>query len=261
VLDVVGIEARYGPVVALRGISLRVGAGEIVALIGANGAGKSTLTKVIAGIMAPAAGSIAFNGRAIERAKPRQRIVAGLSLVPEGRQIFTTLTVKENLLLGLYSTPIARVERDKRVKEMCKLFPILAERLDSPSGNLSGGQQQMLAIARGFISTPTLLLDETSLGLSPKLTTEVFATLETLRSRGISILLSEQNARASLMIADRGYVLELGSIVMSGTGSELRNDPELARRYLGSGARISSASKEREERASQLTAITELMST
>jgi branched-chain amino acid transport system ATP-binding protein len=237
-LELAGIEAGYGDTAVLHGIDLEIRAGEIVALIGANGAGKTTLAKVISGLLPARRGRIRFEGAAIERLSPRARIARGIAQVPEGRQIVSGLTVRENLQLGAYTR-----RRDfgaggiaTLVSEACRQFPVLEERLDTLAGNLSGGQQQMLAIARALMIEPKLLiLDEPSIGLSPLLVSEIFGHIAGLRSRGLAILLSEQNARMSLAIADRGYVMEMGRIVLAGPGPQLLDDPEVAARYLGMG--------------------------
>jgi branched-chain amino acid transport system ATP-binding protein len=237
-LDLSGIEAGYGDITVLHGIDLEVGAGEIVALIGANGAGKTTLAKVISGLLPARRGGISFAGEAIGRLSPQARIARGVAQVPEGRQIVSGFTVRENLRLGAYTKRRALGESGMvaRIAEACRQFPVLEERLDSLAGNLSGGQQQMLAIARALMVEPKLLiLDEPSIGLSPLLVGEIFRQIESLRAHGIGILLSEQNARMSLAIADRAYVIEMGRVVLSGRGADLLDDPEVAARYLGMG--------------------------
>jgi branched-chain amino acid transport system ATP-binding protein len=235
-LELKALTAGYGDAAILHSIELTVGAGEIVALIGANGAGKSTLAKVIAGVLPPRHGEILYKGRPIAHLSPRARIAQGIALVPEGRQIIAGLTVEENLRLGAYPLPLERGAVDERIAAVCGQFPVLRERLRFSAGNLSGGQQQMLAVARALMTEPRLLvLDEPSLGLSPALVTEVFALIRTLRQRGIAILLSEQNARMSLAIADRGYVLEMGRVVLAGSGGELLANPAISARYLGMG--------------------------
>jgi branched-chain amino acid transport system ATP-binding protein len=238
------LEAGYGDAQVLHGIDLGVAAGEIVVLIGANGAGKTTLAKVISGLLPARAGHIRFEDKAIERLSPRARIERGIVQVPEGRQIVAGLTVSENLRLGAYTQRrrLGEAGIARRTTEICAHFPVLAERLDTAAGNLSGGQQQMLAIARALMVAPRLLvLDEPSLGLAPALVGEIFRLVATLRSRGIAILLSEQNARMSLAIADRGYVIERGRVVLQGRGRELLDNPEIAQRYLGVGASAGSS--------------------
>jgi branched-chain amino acid transport system ATP-binding protein len=237
-LEIRGVEAGYDDTVVLRGIDLEVRAGEIVALVGPNGAGKTTLAKVIAGLVPTRRGHILFDGMPIERLATRQRIALGMAQVPEGRQIVAGLSVEENLRLGAWAVrrQLGGSVIDRRFNELCRQFPVLHERRHAPAGNLSGGQQQMLAIARALITEPRLLiLDEPSLGLSPALVSEVFALITSLRSRGLAILLSEQNARMSLAIAERGYVIEMGRVMLQGSGQELLNSPAVAERYLGIG--------------------------
>jgi branched-chain amino acid transport system ATP-binding protein len=237
-LEVTDLSAGYGDALVLHGVTLRVGAGEMVALVGANGAGKTTLLKTISGLLPPRAGSIAIAGKPLAGLGGVARVKLGLAHVPEGRQIFGDLSVEENLQIGAYTQlrTIAQDEYDRRVAEVFRLFPILDEKKDLPAGGLSGGQQQMLAIGRGLMLKPTLLLlDEPSLGLSPLLVTEIFRILRSLRETGVSILLSEQNARLSLAIADRGYVIETGKIVREGTGGELLASSDIMERYLGVG--------------------------
>jgi branched-chain amino acid transport system ATP-binding protein len=255
-LELHGLSAGYGDVAVLHAIDLSVGAGEIVALIGANGAGKSTLAKVIAGVLPPRQGEILHEGKPIAHLSPRARIALGIALVPEGRQIIAGLTVEENLRLGAY--PVRRqlegATIDRRIAAACRQFPQLGERLKMSAGNLSGGQQQMLAIARALMTEPRLLvLDEPSLGLSPALVTEVFVLIEALRTRGIAILLSEQNARMSLAIADRGYVLDMGRVALAGAGRALLANPAVVERYLGMGqAHGDASSADRAARHRQL---------
>jgi branched-chain amino acid transport system ATP-binding protein len=237
-LELRGIEAGYGDIAVLHGIDLEVRAGEIVALIGANGAGKTTLAKVISGLLPARRGRILLDGEAIERLSPPARIARGIAQVPEGRQIIAGLTVRENLRLGGYTRrrALGAVGMAALVSEAGRQFPVLAERLDGLAGNLSGGQQQMLAIARALMIEPKLLiLDEPSIGLSPLLVAEIFRHIASLRSQGLAILLSEQNARMSLAIADRAYVMEKGRIVLAGRGAALLDNPEVAARYLGMG--------------------------
>jgi branched-chain amino acid transport system ATP-binding protein len=221
-------------------IDLTVGAGEIVALVGANGAGKSTLVKAVSGLLPARSGEILFEGKRIERMKPRERVLLGIAHVPEGRQIFPGLTVAENLELGAYSH--GRLDQaviKDRIRRVCAPFPILLQRLGEPVSNLSGGQQQMLAIARGLMAEPRLLmLDEPSLGLAPALVAEIFRMIASLRELGIAILLSEQNARSSLAISDRAYVVEQGRVALQGTGRDLLGMSEVAERYLGVGKSV-----------------------
>lgn len=218
----------------LHDVSLSLERGEIVTLVGANGAGKSTLVKSISGLMRPQSGSILLEGEEIGMLQPSARIRRGIAHVPEGRQIFAGMTVAENLGLGAYTSDGTDTER--RLDEACKLFPVLRERMSETAGNFSGGQQQMLAIARGMMSSPKiLLLDEPSLGIAPMLVEEIFRLIVRLRQRGISILLAEQNARQALAIADRGYVFENGRITLAGSSRELLNSSEVAEKYLGVG--------------------------
>jgi branched-chain amino acid transport system ATP-binding protein len=233
-LDVAGLSAGYDGRAVIHGIDLLVGPGEIVALVGANGAGKSTLAKALSGLVPALSGRIRFRGVDITRASTAERVRAGLVHVPEGRQVFAGLTVAENIELGGYS------QRDgwaARQREVTGRFPVLADRAAAYAGNLSGGQQQMLAIARGLMARPALLiLDEPSLGLSPALVAEVFALIAGLRAQGIAILLSEQNARMSLRIADLGAVIENGRVTLSGRAADLLASDEIAALYLGVGA-------------------------
>jgi branched-chain amino acid transport system ATP-binding protein len=238
-LEIRNLCAGYGRSNVLQGIDLDVAAGEIVALIGANGAGKSTLAKVVSGLLPASSGSVEFEARPVATLTPAERVRAGLVHVPEGRQVFGGLSVEDNLALGAYAleagpdTPSIAVIRD----QVCRTFPVLLERLKEPASNLSGGQQQMLAIARGLMARPRLLmLDEPSLGLSPSMVVEIFRLIGILRDQGVGILLSEQNAQQTLAIASRGYVLETGRIVLSGTAKELRDSEEVAQKYLGIGA-------------------------
>ena len=236
-LDVQGLSARYGAVAALRDVSLAVRPGELVALIGANGAGKSTLLRAIAGLLVPSAGRIALEGRDITGEPPEAILRAGIALVPERRRVFADLTVVDNLELGGYALPRGRDFRrglDAGVAEAYRLFPVLERRRRQLAGTLSGGEQQMLAIGRALMSRPRLLLcDEPSLGLAPRIVQEIMQLLGTLRAAGTTILLVEQNARMALRAADRAYVLETGSVVLSGTGAELLEDDQLKAAYLG----------------------------
>ena len=238
-LEIRNLCAGYGRSNVLQSIDLEVAAGEIVALIGANGAGKSTLAKVVSGLLPASSGSVEFEARPVATLTPAERVRAGLVHVPEGRQVFGGLTVEDNLALGAYAlrtgpdTPSIAALRD----QVCRTFPVLLQRLKEPASNLSGGQQQMLAIARGLMARPRLLvLDEPSLGLSPSMVVEIFHLIGMLRDQGVSVLLSEQNAQQSLAIADRGYVLETGRIVLAGTAQALLESAEVARKYLGVGA-------------------------
>jgi branched-chain amino acid transport system ATP-binding protein len=236
-LEVTGLSARYGAVAALRDVSLEVRAGELVALIGANGAGKSTLLRAIAGLVAPAAGRVAFDGRDVTGQAPEAMIRAGVALVPERRRVFAPLTVLDNLQLGGYALPRGRDFRSRLeagVEEAYRLFPVLRRRRDQLAGTLSGGEQQMLAIGRALMTRPRLLLcDEPSLGLAPLVVAEIMRLLSTLREAGTTILLVEQNARMALRSADRAYVLEVGSVVLSGLATDLLEDDQLKAAYLG----------------------------
>jgi branched-chain amino acid transport system ATP-binding protein len=231
-LAIDNLASRYGRIEVLHGISLNVRKGEIVTLVGSNGAGKSTLMRAISGVQPIATGSIRFDDRVIDRLRPHQRVAQGIAQVPEGRQVFEPLTVEENLQLG------ALVRRDDKISadldEIYTMFPVLAERRTNVAGTLSGGQQQMLAIGRALMARPKLLLlDEPSMGLAPVLVEQIFTTIGGLKARGITVLLVEQNANLALAIADRGYVIETGRIVMSGPGKELLNDPRIRSAYLG----------------------------
>lgn len=240
-LEVEGLEVCYGALKALEKVCLRVDKGEVVAIIGANGAGKSTLLKAVSHLLQPSCGSIRFMGKDVTRMPAHQMIRMGVTLVPEGRQLFESLSVLENLEMGAYirhhlwcvekrtGTTIA-----EDLAKVYELFPILKERRGQPAGFLSGGQQQMLAIGRALMSNPVLLLvDEPSLGLSPLLKVELLATLGRLRERGLALLLVEQDITASLTIADRAYVMENGKIVLEGKGPELLKRKEVRQRYLG----------------------------
>ena len=236
ILQIEGLFAGYGSAVVLRGIDLAVAPGEMVALVGANGAGKTTLLKAISGLIPLRRGTIALNGAQVGRLPAAARVRRGISHVPEGRQIFSELSVDENLQLGAFAQRRAldATEFERRRAGVFALFPPLRERRSAPAGTLSGGQQQMLAIGRGLMAKPALLLlDEPSLGLSPVLVAEIFRTLASLRATGVSVLLAEQNARLSLAIADRGYVLENGTIAVTGSGRELLHSAAVTARYLG----------------------------
>jgi branched-chain amino acid transport system ATP-binding protein len=225
------VHVSYGQVVALRDATLEVHRGELVALIGSNGAGKSSLLKAIARLVA-AGGSITFEGHDISGLRPHRMARMGVSLVPEGRQVFAGLTVEENLLIGGHS--LSRRERRQAVERVYSIFPLLHERRGQDGGTLSGGQQQILAIGRAVVPAPKLcLLDEPSLGLAPVFVQMVFSEIEKLRESGMTLLVVEQLASTVLASADRGYVLEHGKIQLQGTGPELLGHPEVARRYLG----------------------------
>jgi branched-chain amino acid transport system ATP-binding protein len=233
-LELKSISLAHGRNRVLHDVDLVLNAGEIVTLIGANGAGKSTVVKTISGLMRATAGSISLNGESIANLSPSQRLRRGVAHVPEGRQIFAGMTVEENLVLGAYAT--GPVESGHKAF-IWDLFPVLRERLSDVAGNLSGGQQQMLAIARGLMSKPRiLLLDEPSLGIAPLLVAELFKLIDSLRGQGIAVLLAEQNARQALAIADRGYVFANGRIVLDGSSGELLASAEVAEHYLGVGS-------------------------
>lgn len=227
------ISCKYGNVLALRDISLEVGEGELVTLVGANGAGKSTTLKVISGILKPAAGCMDYDGCDALRLSPRQLIEAGIVHVPEGRQIFTQMTVRENLEMGAFLLGDSKT-KSERLDFVLDLFPKLEERLAQKGGTLSGGEQSMLAIGRGLMLRPRLLLlDEPLLGLSPRMCQEVLAIVRRLHATDMAILLVEQNARAALRLSDRAYVLETGRTVMCGRSTDLLVDEDLKRAYLG----------------------------
>jgi branched-chain amino acid transport system ATP-binding protein len=236
------VSAGYGGADVIHDINLAVGAGEIVTLVGANGAGKSTLVKTISGLVPARAGAIAFAGQRIERLSTAARMRRGIVHVPEGRQIFAGLTVAENLGLGAYLHRGQPTEVAARLAAVMARFPALRDRPSALAGNLSGGQQQMLAIGRGLMAGPKLLiLDEPSLGLAPRLVGEMFDLVRGLRDQGLAILLSEQNAQMSLAIADRGYVIENGRVALTGAGAELLRSKEVAERYLGMGGETTPA--------------------
>ncbi len=233
-LELRDVEVRYGAIRALRGVSLVVNQGEIVALLGANGAGKTTTLRTISGLSHPAHGEITFAGDAITRAPSHEIVALGISQVPEGRRIFPQMSVMENLEMGAY---LGRKTFKEDLERALSLFPILSERRKQMGGTLSGGEQQMLAIARALMSHPRLLLlDEPSLGLAPMVVQTIFRIISEIRQSGTTILLVEQNAAQALALADRGYVLENGAIVMSDEASILLRDPRVRAAYLGEGA-------------------------
>jgi branched-chain amino acid transport system ATP-binding protein len=233
-LELRNINLAYGPITAVRGVSIKVEQGEVVAIVGGNGAGKSTLLKGIAGLMAAETGEIIFDGNDITRVPPHVRVARGLALSPEGRQVFSDQSVYDNLTLGAYFRGLSKPALEAEIEEQFKLFPRLRERRNQLAETLSGGEQQMLAIARALMSKPKLLLlDEPSLGLAPKIIQEIFAIIVSLRKAGITILLVEQMANLALAIADRAYVLETGRVTMSGTGQQLLHDPKVRAAYLG----------------------------
>jgi branched-chain amino acid transport system ATP-binding protein len=234
-LELTDVDVRYGNIRALRGVSLRVAQGELVALIGSNGAGKTTTLRTISGLLRPTEGAITFEGAEISRA-PTDRIVAlGISHCPEGRRIFGSLTVAENLRLGAVSRSDRRAIAED-LEMVFGLFPLLKERIGQAGGTLSGGEQQMLAIGRALMSRPRLLLlDEPSLGLAPLMVERIFATIAELKEQGRTILLVEQNVHHALDIADRAYVMETGRITLEGPAAVLRHDPKVEQSYLGVG--------------------------
>lgn len=228
-LEIEDLEVHYGKICALSGISLTVDEGEIVTLVGANGAGKTTTLKAISGLRAPTTGSIRFAGKDITKVAGYKRVGLGLSQVPEGRGIFPGMTVRENIEMGAY-TRGGRVELDP----LFALFPRLQERIDQPGGTLSGGEQQMLAIARAMTAKPrVLLLDEPSMGLAPLVVQQIFRNLAEINDEGTTILLVEQNANRALALSHRAYVLETGSVVLSGDADEVAANPAVRRAYLG----------------------------
>jgi branched-chain amino acid transport system ATP-binding protein len=235
-LEVEALVARYGRITALQEISLTVDEGEIVTLIGANGAGKTTTLRAISGLVRPASGTIRFDGRDIGRLPPDQIVRAGISHSPEGRRVFPRMTVRENLELGAY-TRTAKPEIAADLERVLEIFPRLKERYAQKAGTMSGGEQQMLAIARALMSRPrVLLLDEPSLGLSPKLVQTIFEVIRDINRRGTTILLIEQNARQALAVASRGYVLEVGRIAYAGAAAELAASEAVRAAYLGGAA-------------------------
>ena len=233
-LKVSGVSASYGPVLALSDVSLEVGEGQIVTVLGANGAGKTSTLRVISGLLRASGGAVEFQGRRIDRRSPEAIVSLGISHVPEGRQLFTELTVMENLRLGAYvRRDTDGIKRD--LERVCQYFPILAQRGQQPANSLSGGEQQMLAIARGLMSRPRLLLlDEPSLGLAPLVVREIFRIVKTInQEEHVTILLVEQNASLALSIAERGYVLETGRVVLADKSSRLKENETVRRSYLG----------------------------
>jgi branched-chain amino acid transport system ATP-binding protein len=234
ILKVSNIESYYGPIMAIRGVSLEVPRGAIVTVLGANGAGKTTILKTISGVLDPLKGTVEFDGNPIQRLDPDRIVRLGLGHVPEGREVFPFLTVRENLMMGAY----LRNDSDGVAADLERIygyFPRLKERIDQPAGHLSGGEQQMLAISRALMNRPKLLLlDEPSLGLSPLLVTEIFAIIKRVNAeQGVSMLLVEQNARMALETAHHGYVLEVGRIVMADTCERLRESKDIQEFYLG----------------------------
>ena len=233
-LKVTDLSVHYGGIEALKGISFEVGQGQIVTLIGANGAGKSTTLRAISGLVRPSAGSINFMGRDITALNSQKIVAKGIAMVPEGRRVFANLTVKENLKIGAYLRK-DRDEIEEGIKDIYRRFPRLKEREWQLAGTLSGGEQQMLAVGRAMMAKPKLMMmDEPSLGLAPLVVKDIFSIIRDLKSEGITILLIEQNANAALRCADVGFVLETGSITMTGSGHELLTNEAVKAAYLGS---------------------------
>lgn len=231
-LTVEGLRSRYGRIEVLHGIDLQVNSGEIVTVVGANGAGKTTLLRCLSGVQPVSGGTLTFRGEQITALPAWKRPARGLTQSPEGRQIFTNLTVEENLRLGAYAFADDRVDRD--MEDAFQMFPILRDKRNLSAGGLSGGQQQMLAMARALMGRPScLLLDEPSMGLAPIIVTQIFDTVRGLKDLGVTILLVEQNAFGALKIADRGYVMETGRITMEGPADMLIENPRIREAYLG----------------------------
>ncbi|MHB0952958.1 MAG: ABC transporter ATP-binding protein [Allorhizobium sp.] len=231
-LTVEGLRSRYGRIEALHGVDLHIDSGEIVTIVGANGAGKTTLLRCLSGLQPISAGQIIFRGEALAATPAYKRLKRGLAQSPEGRQIFTNLTVEENLRLGAFLFTDDRVDRD--MENAFQMFPILKEKRNLSAGGLSGGQQQMLAIARALMGRPScLLLDEPSMGLAPILVQQIFDVVKSMRDLKVTVLLVEQNAFGALSVADRGYVMETGKITMEGPAGELLADPRIREAYLG----------------------------
>ncbi|BCA86160.1 ABC transporter ATP-binding protein [Enterococcus saigonensis] len=231
-LEIKNLTVHYGVIEAVHDVSFNVNKGEIVSLIGANGAGKTTILRTISGLLRPSQGEIAFKGQNITKTPPQKIVTAGLSQVPEGRHVFSGLTVQENLEMGAFLRKDGEVKKD--YEQVFKKFPVLKERRNQDAATLSGGEQQMLAMGRALMSKPELLLlDEPSMGLAPIFIKEIFSIIEEINQQGTTILLIEQNAKMALSIANRGYVLETGSVVLKGTGEELLASDEVKKAYLG----------------------------
>jgi branched-chain amino acid transport system ATP-binding protein len=232
VLEVSALTSHYGRIQALKGLDFQVRQGELVALVGANGAGKTTLLRVLSGVQVASAGSVRFNQQDITALRADLRVKRGIVQVPEGRQVFAPLSIEDNLRLGAYTRK--RSESDEELERVYAMFPVLKEKRLQSAGTLSGGQQQMLAMGRALMAKPQLLLlDEPSMGLAPRLVAEIFATIRALKEANTTICLVDQNARGALSIADRGYVLETGRIVLSGPGPELLRNEKVKQAYLG----------------------------
>jgi branched-chain amino acid transport system ATP-binding protein len=234
VLELRGLSVYYGPVLGVTGVDLSVGRGEIVALLGANGAGKSTVLKAVSGLVKPRAGELAFFGSDLRKVAPSARVRLGLVQVPEGRRIFPSLSVRENLELAAFGFGGGRVRRRERLIEVLERFPLLEAHLDKLAGMLSGGEQQILAIARGMMAEPKLLMvDEPSLGLAPQMVEAVYDLLVQISSDGTSVLLVEQNVTLAFEITSRAYVLQHGRVALTGASDELADDPRVVAAYLG----------------------------
>ncbi|HQS86349.1 MAG TPA: ABC transporter ATP-binding protein [Polaromonas sp.] len=234
VLDIRNLSVSYGTIQALKSVSLHVDQGEIVTMIGGNGAGKSTMMRAISGIQVSNSGSIVFDGASLDGVMPHNRVKMGLCHVPEGRQVFPNQTVLDNLMLGAYARKQSAAELAPEIERCFTMFPLLQERREQYAGTLSGGEQQMLAISRALMSKPKILmLDEPSLGLAPRIVADIFKIIKGLRDGGMTILLVEQMANQALAVSDRAYVLEVGSVVMEGTGRELLEDDRVRDIYLG----------------------------
>jgi len=232
VLEVAALSSRYGRIPVLEAVDMVVRPGELVALVGANGAGKTTLLRTLSGVHPSCGGAVRFDGGDVTHATARHRVRIGIVQVPEGRQVFGPMSVEDNLRLGAFVRPVREIAHS--LDRVFGLFPMLAQRRRSAAGTLSGGQQQMLAIGRALMTAPRLLLlDEPSMGLSPRIVADIFAIIRSLRSAATTILLVDQNARAALAIADRAYVLEVGRIALSGRGDELLDNPRVQQAYLG----------------------------
>ena len=231
-LEVRDLHVSYGQIKAVKGISFSVEQGEVVTLIGTNGAGKTTTLRTLSGLIAPAHGSVSFEGKSLAGVAAHKIVAMGLAHSPEGRHIFPRFTIEENLRLGAFLRKDSEIQAD--LEKACDLFPVLGERLQQKAGTLSGGEQQMLAMGRALMSRPKLLmLDEPSMGLSPIMMQKIMSTIRELKAQGTTILLVEQNAQAALKLADRGYVLEVGRIVLQGTGADLLEDESVRKAYLG----------------------------
>lgn len=232
-LTIEGIDAGYGATTILQGVSLEVKAGEVVTIVGANGAGKSTTLRTIAGLITPTAGRISFEGQDITRTAAHEVVDLGITLIPEGRQLFPDMTVRENLLMGAYRKA-ARAAQADTLEEVLQLFPRVRERMNQQASSLSGGEQQMVAIARGMMARPKLLMfDEPSLGLAPIIVSQVFEVIGKIAATGTTVLIVEQNVFSTLKASDRGYVLENGEIALSGTAEALLRDDHVRQAYLG----------------------------